>query len=189
LGTAATSSIFLTAILATIAFLSRTRSDVIEEHEQTHAPTVAASPAREHVMLGYYAAVAVATGALLVWAAGRPHATAANEEETSAAPATTTLTRVQATAHFPPGEIAKFRTIAQDSLAMVQAGNQRGATARIKDLETAWDDDQSTLQPLDQQAWRLLDGQIDGALKALRASNPDPATEQQTLNELLTALR
>ena len=47
-----------------------------------------------------------------------------------------------ATAKFPPAETAKFRTITQDTLAKLQAGDQTGATARIKDLETAWDDDQ-----------------------------------------------
>ena len=36
---------------------------------------------------------------------------------------------------------------------------------------------------------QVLDRQIDSALKALRASTPDPATETQTLTTLLTALR
>jgi uncharacterized membrane-anchored protein len=187
LGTAATSAIFLTAILATVVFLTHTRSDVIDD--RAHTPIVTASPTRERIMLGYYAAVAVATGALLVWAAGQPHATTASEQETSAAPVTTTLTPGQATAHFPPAEVAKFRTIAQDTLAKVQAGDQAGATTRIKDLETTWDDDQATLQPLDDTAWNVLDGRIDSVLKAVRASHPDPATETQTLTALLTALQ
>ena len=189
LGTAATSAIFLTAILATVVYLTRTRSDVIDEHDRTHTTIVTTSPARERIMLGYYAAVAVATGVLLVWTAGQPHATAASEGETSAAPVTTTLTPGQATAHFPPAEVAKFRTIAQDTLAKVRAGDQTGATARIKDLETAWDDDQATLQPLDDTAWHVLDGRIDSVLKAVRASQPDPATETPTLTALLTALQ
>jgi hypothetical protein len=85
--------------------------------------------------------------------------------------------------------VAKFRTITQDTLAKVQADDQGGATARIKDLETAWDDDQATLQPLDDTGWTVLDGQIDNVLMALRASNPDPATETHTLTALLTSLR
>jgi uncharacterized membrane-anchored protein len=189
LGTAATSAIFLTAILATVVYLTRTRSDVIDEHDRTLPPIVTTRPARERIMLGYYAVVAVATGVLLVWSAGQPHAIAASEQETSAAPVTTTLTPGQATAHFPPAEVAKFRTIAQDTLAKVQAGDQTGARTRIKDLETAWDDDQATLQPLDDNAWRVLDGRIDSVLKAVRASQPDPATETQTLTALLTALQ
>jgi uncharacterized membrane-anchored protein len=189
LGTALTSAIFLTAILATVVYLTRTRSDVIEEYDRPHTPIVTTSPARERIMLGYYAAVAVATGTLLVFAAGQPHATAASEEETSTAPVTTTLTPGQASAHLPPAEVAKFRTIAQDTLAKVQAGNQTGATARIKDLETAWDDDEAALRPLDETAWHVLDGRIDSVLKALRTSKPDPATETQTLITLLTALQ
>jgi hypothetical protein len=93
-----------------------------------------------------------------------------------------------ATTNFPPAEIAKFRTIAADTLAQVRAGDQSGATARIKDLETAWDDDQPTLQPMDDIAWTVLDGQIDSVLTALRSSNPDSATETQTLTALLTSL-
>jgi hypothetical protein len=102
---------------------------------------------------------------------------------------TTTLTPAQVTAHFPPAEVAKFRTIAQDTLAKVQAGDLTGATTRIKDLETAWDDDQATLQPLDDTGWTVLDGQIDTVLKALRANTPDPTTETQALTTLLTSLR
>ena len=188
-GTATTSAIFLTAILATVVYLTATRSDVIDEHDRTHTSIVTTSPARERIMLGYYAAVAVATGALLVWAAGRPHATAAAEEETSTAPVTTTLTPGQSTAHFPPAEVAKFRTIAADTLAKVQAGDLAGATTRIKDLETAWDDDEATLRPMDETGWHALDGRIDSVLKALRASKPDPATAKQTLTALLTALQ
>jgi uncharacterized membrane-anchored protein len=194
LGTAVTSAIFLTAILATVMYLTVTRSDVIEGYDRTRTPTL--GPARERVMLGYYAAVAAATGVLLVWAAGHPHATAADNEETNASPPTTQFTPGQTRlapgqtpAHFPPAEIAKFRTITQDTLAKVQAGDQSSATARIKDLETAWDDDQATLEPMDETAWHVLDGQIDGVLKALRASKPDPATETQTLTALLTNLQ
>jgi uncharacterized membrane-anchored protein len=189
LGTALTSAIFLTAILATVGYLTRTHSDVLEDYDRTHTPIVTTRAARERIMLGYYAAVAVAAGALLIWADARPHATVASEEETTAAPVTATLTEGQATAHFPPAEVATLRTIAQDTLTKVQAGDQTGATARIKDLETAWDDDEPTLRPLDDTAWHVLDGQIDSVLKALRAGEPDPATETQTLTALVTALQ
>jgi uncharacterized membrane-anchored protein len=189
LGTAVTSAIFLTAILATVVHLTRNRSDVIDVHEPIHTPAVTMRPVRERIMLGYYAAVAAAAGALLVWAGGQQHATAAGEEDTSAAPVTVTLTPRQVTANFPPTEIEKFRTIVSDTVAKVRGGDQTGATARIKDLETAWDDDQATLQPMDKTAWRVLDGQIDSALKALRATRPDPTTETQTLTTLLTSLQ
>jgi hypothetical protein len=191
LGVALTSVIFLTAILATVLYLTRTRADVIVETDQNRQQTVTKNAARERIMLAYYAVVTVAAGSLLVLAAGQPHATAtASENESGGSSVTATLAPGQsATANFPPAEVAKFRTVTQDTLAKVQAGDQTGATARVKDLETAWDDDQATLQPLDDTAWTVLDGQIDSVLTALRASNPNPATETQTLTALLTSLK
>jgi uncharacterized membrane-anchored protein len=189
LGTAITSVIFLCAILVTVGYLTLTRSDVLEDYDRIHTPIVTTTAARERIMLGYYAAIAFATGALLIWAAAQPHATAASEEESGPAPVTTSLAPGQATAQFPPADVANFRTITQDTLAKVQAGDQNGATARITDLETAWDAAQATLQPLNGTGWTVLDGQIDRVLRALRASNPDPTTETQTLTALLTSLQ
>jgi hypothetical protein len=186
-GTAATSVIFLAAILATVVYLTVTRSDVIEDHEKAHTPRVITRPARERAMLGYFAVVAVATGVLLGWGAAQPHADPTSEDNPAPAP-TAQLAPGQATAHFPPDDVSRLRTITQDTLAKLRAGDQAGATSRIKDLETAWDDGQPTLQPLDDTAWHVLDGQIDTVLTALRASSPDPAAEQTALATLLTSL-
>jgi hypothetical protein len=167
-------------------YLTLSRSDVIETHSLTDAPH-ALDPARERIMLGYYAVVAVATAALLVWAHQQPHAAAAGEEDTPA-PVTAHLTPEEATSPFPPSEIAKFRTITAGTLARLNAGNQRAAATRVTDLETAWDDDQPTLEPKSEQSWHFLDSEIDQVLKALRAPNPDKTTEVKALNTLLTSL-
>lgn len=185
LGTAWTSVIFLAAILATVVYLTISRSDVLEDYDRTHPPTVTTNRVRERVMLGYYLVVAAVAAGLLTAAAARPHATPASEEETSSAPTATTLAPGQATAHFPPVVVAKFRTITQDTLAKVRAGDQTSAAARITDLESLWDDDQATLQPMDPTAWDYLDRGIDDVLKAVRATNPDPVTETQRLTTLL----
>jgi uncharacterized membrane-anchored protein len=191
LGVAITSVIFLSAILATVVYLSITRADVIEKPDETTTSTTTKTPVREHVMHGYYAVIALATGALLVWAADQPHNTAAaSENESGGSSVTATLAPGQsATAKFPAGDVTNFRTITKDTLAKVQAGDQAGAQARITDLETAWDDAQNTLEPLDETGWTVLDGQIDSALTAVRADQPDPSTEQQALNALLASLR
>ncbi|GFG51876.1 hypothetical protein CQY20_07475 [Mycolicibacterium agri] len=189
LGTAVTSGVFLTAILATVIYLTISRVDVMEERQSERISAVTTNPTRERIMHGYYVVVAVAAGALLVMAAGHPHAITDNEEEAAAAPVTSTLAAGQAQSHFPPAELTKFRTIAQDTLSKVQAGDQPAATTRIKDLETAWDDDEATLRPMDETAWHALDAQIDSVLHALRASQPDPSTEIQTLTALLNTLR
>ncbi len=188
-GTAVTSVIFLAAILATVVYLTRTRRDIIDDPLQSPTSAASAGPTRERIMLGYYAIVTILAGSLLVWAAGQPHATSAGEEDSATAATTTApLTPGQVAAQFPAAEIAKFRTITQDTLTKVQAGQQGDAKARIKDLETAWDQDQDALQRMDATAWDTLDHQIDKALKAVRASKPDPATETETLTTLLTSL-
>ncbi|MGW2933146.1 COG4705 family protein [Streptomyces sp. NPDC001156] len=184
LGTAATSVIFLVAILTTVVYLTFSRSDVIEASDPTPR---AVNPARERIMLGYYAVVAVATAALPVWAHQQPHVAAAGENGTPA-PATAHLTPKQATSPFPPAEIAKFRTIAADTLVKLNSGDQTAATTRVTDLETAWDADQPTLEPKDEQAWHFLDSEIDHVLTALRAPNPDETTEVKALNTLFISL-
>lgn len=70
----------------------------------------------------------------------------------------------------------------------MKSGDQSGAASRITDLETAWDDDQGTLQPMDCQTWTYVDQQIDPVLSAVRASNPDQSTEEQSLQALLATL-
>ena len=187
LGTAGTSVMFLLAILATVIYLTLTHTDVIEDGE-VEKPVHVAHP-RERVMLGYFAALAVGTAALLGWASAQPHGTAAAlEEEVPTTPAVTAMPSGQAAAKFPPADVTEFRTIATDTLAKAQAGDQAGAVARITDLESAWDNAQDRLQPLDPTGWGFLDGKIDHALKAVRAPAPDPATEKQSLNDLASAL-
>ena len=103
-------------------------------------------------MLGYFGVVAVATGALLGWANAQPHASPSTESEpTMVAP----LAPGQVAAHFPAADVTDFRTITAETLAKLQAGDQAGATARIKNLETAWDDDQAKLQSMDDALQRL----------------------------------
>jgi uncharacterized membrane-anchored protein len=188
LGVAITSVIFLAAILATVVYLSLTRADVIEKPTATAPSTESARPGREWVMLGYFAAVAAVTGAVLVWASARPHAAPSAESE-SGPTVITPLAPGQVTTHFPPADVANFRIITEDTLAKLAAGDQTGATARITDLETAWDDAQPKLQPMDDATWTAIDGRIDAVLTALRHNHPDPATEKQTLTDLVSALR
>lgn len=189
LGVALTSLIFLTAILATVIWLTVTRRDVIgaDAAGSGTGPRVTADPNRERLMLGYYVIIALLTAGLLFWASAQPHGTAAASEEGPAS--TATLAPGQsATGAFPVSDVANFRTIAQDTLDLVAGSDQAGAVTRVKDLETAWDDAQPTLQPLDDTGWSVLDGQIDAVLTAVRASSPDTAAETDALNTLLTTL-
>ena len=189
LGTAVTSVIFLLAILATVIYLTVTRKDVIEleEAHETRPPKVR-DPRRERIMLGYFAAVAIGAGCVLAYANAQPHSVAAASEEGPPATGGPTLTPAQATQNFPTDKLAVLRMITQATLSKLQEGNQAGATANVDQLETTWDADQPTLEPLDKTAWTFLDGRIDTVLQALRAKAPDNAAEVAALQALAQSL-
>ncbi|KDF01443.1 hypothetical protein Y900_021530 [Mycolicibacterium aromaticivorans JS19b1 = JCM 16368] len=191
IGTAITSAAFLVAILAVVGYLAFSRVDVLETYDRSHTPTVATNPGRERVLLGYYLILAVATVALLAWAGSQTHERPGSEEEpdlpATSAPALPGNTG-PASAHFPAPEIARLRSIVDAAQAKVRAGDQSGARTKMTDLETAWDADESTLRPMDEAAWRNLDGQIDKALHAVRAAQPDVASEDSSLTALSNSL-
>src|ERR1700753_4054590 len=103
-------------------------------------------------MLGYFAAVAIGAGCVLTYANAQPHSVAAASEEGPCATGGPTLTPAQATQNFPADELAVLRTITQTTLSKLQAGDQAGATATVDQLETTWDADHPTLEPLDTTA-------------------------------------
>ena len=85
-------------------------------------------------------------------------------------------------------DMTPFKTIVTDVQASAAKGDLADAATRITDLETAWDDGEDKLRPLDEAQWGGLDGKIDAALKALRATPPQAATVTETLAALQTAL-
>ena len=183
-GTLGTSLVFLSAILATVIYLSVRKPDVIENVKVS--AEVTRDPRRERLMLGYFGVVAVIAVTILVVANSRPH-TAFSAQEAATGPVVQ-LSPADATKNFPAADLAPFAKIATDTLDLVTAGDQTGATARVNDLETTWDDAVPALQLLDDTAWTFLDSQIDHVLTSVRASTPDPAAEKEALTALITSL-
>ena len=70
------------------------------------------------------------------------------------------------------GDLSPYRTIAQDTLALVDKGDIAAARLRLKDLETAWDKAEPSLKPKDAKGWAALDSAIDAALTDLRTPSP-----------------
>jgi uncharacterized membrane-anchored protein len=198
LGTTLTSIIFLGAILAVVVYLTITKAD--EEVDTDEAAPKAVAPerevpvARQRVALGILGVVAFATVALLTYTDSLPHQSALADEGTAPTctagdtPLTPDQARAAVQAHFPADQVAGFRTIALDTLALVQQGDQAAAKTRITDLETAWDDAQDALDAADCQAWTFVDQQIDPVLSSVRSGNPDPTQEQQAIDALVATL-
>ncbi|MCI4660053.1 COG4705 family protein [Cryobacterium zhongshanensis] len=192
LGTATTSIIFLAAILATVVYLTVSKADNDDNPSSRTQPV--ATPERRRTTLIAMGAVAAATIGLLVVTSSMPHTSALADE--TAKPTCTTgsaaLTQSEAQTavqtSFPADNVADFRSIASDTLALVKTGDQTGAATRVTDLETAWDDNQTELNAADCKAWSFLDHQIDPVLASVRASAPDPAKEQKALQAFLATL-
>lgn len=188
-GTAVTSVIFLCLIGATVTYLAVKRPDVIESGPTGAATTDATDRrGRETVMLGYYAMVTAIAVVVLVVAHGRPHRVVSAEEDGGATVVTEQLSPQAATVHFPAADVTQFRSLADRIAQAVDAGDQATAGTRATDLETAWDEAQTRLEPLDEVAWTFLDAEIDDVLSSVRAATPDSTAETAAVDALVTSL-
>jgi uncharacterized membrane-anchored protein len=188
LGATATSAIFLVAIIGVVAYLAVTRADVIDDAE--------ADRADEQARGGRWQTAAVVGILLVLGGAGYVVRTAAlrdgadtGADTAAAAPAAPGVGGGGAQrATSPLGDLTAFRVITQDTLDKLNTGDQAGATDRVRDLESSWDDAQARLQARDRTAWTTIDAKIDHVLRELRAAGPDPGAEKQSLQELLASL-
>ena len=189
LGTAMTSVLFLTAIAATVAYLSWTKTDVTSSSGEPHSGAPIDRGNRPHAVLAMYAVAAITAGSVMAHAAQSPHPSASADETEGSTASVVHLAPTDAIARFPASDLSTLRGIVIDAATAIGAGQQSVATTRANDLEKAWDAAQSRLKPLNPSGWTYLDRQIDSVLTSLRASTPDPATEAANLEHLSTTLQ
>lgn len=86
------------------------------------------------------------------------------------------------------GDLSALKSIIIDVDRIANTGDMVAAEKRITDFESTWDEAQPKLQALNAEAWGVVDGASDKALKALRAKTPDAAKIAETLTALSAAL-
>ena len=174
--------------MATFARARRPRSDSSRSNRKPRQ--IVSSPNPPPTITVNLGTLAVATGALLVWAHGQPHVGPAPEDD---ATSTVQLAPGQAVKKFPPAKVDALKSLASTSLRDARSGNASGAHAAAQSLRDLWDADQASLQPLDNTGWTFLDAQMDRVLKTfgIDHSNPpmSPAQQEAELNTLLTDMR
>jgi uncharacterized membrane-anchored protein len=187
LGTLATSLIFLGAILATVVYLTISRTDVIETYEAIHEPTVTTNPVKERVGLAGFATLAVATAAVMIWAHHQPHMTCdpSGASETLPACPRPAFSVAQANAAQ-----RRFEAMAQQAISQDRSGDSAGSHATVQKMRDTWDADQTSLDTKARdRAWHAIDQQMDSVLEAYgidHSNKPYPAAQQeQRLTTLL----
>jgi uncharacterized membrane-anchored protein len=193
LGVTVTSLILLGLIVAVVAYLSIKKPDVIDvpddpiERAKLDEPETAPHhrPESRRSALIQTAVTLV----LIIVLGGWFYSWRSNalDAEAAAGVAATTATSATATAS-PLGDLTAFVTITQDTLDKLTAGDQAGATTRITDLESAWDNAEATLKRRNPDAWHAVDDKIDVVLRELRSTTPNPTTETAALKALLTQM-
>src|SRR3954447_10615796 len=191
LGTFLTSLIFLGAILATVIYLTVTRSDVVETYEATHSQAVTTDSQRERIALGGFAALAIGTVALMVWAHNQPHQTCDPTGQSETMPA---CPKAALTANQTAATVSKYENLVQTAMTQDQATQLTASHATVQKMRDDWDADAPSLQAVNNTTWTLLDHQMDSVLKAYAIDHGTirpaaPAEQEAELQALLTDLQ
>ncbi|MBB3657247.1 hypothetical protein FHX15_002479 [Rhizobium sp. BK650] len=86
------------------------------------------------------------------------------------------------------GDLSSFKAIIADVQSLASKGDLSAAAKRITDYETAWDEAETAIRPLNPNDWNNIDAASDAALKALRQSAPSADKVNKTLAALVTVL-
>jgi uncharacterized membrane-anchored protein len=182
LGASVTSFIFVGGIVAIIVFLSVTKKDAIgkNQNEEVSEDQKGSGVWQTAIVVS----LLVVAGTIGYRVRHSALQTPVKNEQVGGHDNSTT----QGMTASPSSELLPFRSIAQNTLELLEAGNQTAATKRIGDLEYEWDNAEARLKPKDPAKWAAVDKKIDTVLRELRAVHPTSVTEKSALKELLLTL-
>lgn len=189
LGATMTSVIFLGGILGVVTYLSITKKDVIEKGKKFMEEVAEDERGGGLLQTAIVLAIFLVVGATGYNVRHTALQARISTVEAIVSPSSTQSESANLSVPVSPlGDLSTFRTITQDTLALLNKGDQSGATNRIADLEYEWDNAQSRLKSRDKAAWTNVDGKIDTVLRELRAVTPNPTSEKGALEALLAVL-
>lgn len=86
------------------------------------------------------------------------------------------------------GDLTSLKAIVADVQAKVTAGDLKAAAARITDWESAWDEGETAIRPLNPVYWGNVDAASDAALAALRVKSLSVDVVKKSLASLMAVL-
>lgn len=86
------------------------------------------------------------------------------------------------------GDLSSMKAIVADVQKIAATGDLAAAATRVTDWETAWDDAEAGMRPLNPDAWGKIDAASDATLKALRKGTPTADAVNSALAALMAAL-
>lgn len=187
LGATVTSTIFISAILLTVIFLSVSKID-LNAKIYTKA-TIDTTNKKPHAVLLQVVTVvcvlALASGAGYYWR----HTKLMNEVKVSSSLTSTQGKASGSGLHTSSlGDLSSFITIEKDTLSLVEKGDLPAAKSRVDDLEYTWDNSEAKLKPENTAKWTEIDNTINNVLNQLRSVNPDTAACKSAIKVSLAAL-
>ena len=88
----------------------------------------------------------------------------------------------------PLGDLSTYSALAGEAMKALNADDLKGAKAKLRDVEGAWDDAEATMKPKSAAAWTFVDKKIDHALAAIRAAKPDTQKCKDAVQELIDSI-
>jgi hypothetical protein len=86
------------------------------------------------------------------------------------------------------GDLSPLKAIVADVQADADQGDMTAAAARMTVYESAWDQGQTSIRPLNPTNWGNVDAASDAAIKSLREPHPSPNKVKGALSELMASL-
>ena len=86
------------------------------------------------------------------------------------------------------GDLSPLKAIVADVQAHADKGDMTAAAARMTDYESAWDQGQTSIRPLNPTYWGNVDAESDAAIKSLREPHPSPTKVKASLSALMASL-